>query len=234
MKKSINLKIDVDNEMRDTNNIYLRKHNLLAIKIPQSISTPSSVRNTSSKIPLVLPNCFRNGGKTPKSKNTIEEKIQYNMRSNIQYTSDIIRKETENLTNRTNNFRETSKLLKYTPLTVQNRQINTDKNVRKSFENIQKANTVETPNKDSNIITRNFKIPSIFAPISITSLLNYQHIPLDTNVIKNEYKNYEKTISSNKANNVIKSYAANTYQGILRYNIFVNLEIIMRTEYVLY
>jgi hypothetical protein len=202
MKKTKNLKIDVNFDITETN--FMRNS-----KYPQqSISTPTSVKNFSTKIPP-LHNTNNNDFRTPKNKNILEEKKQNTLKTTFTYKSKVFKE---------NNvkplLRETNKLSNYTPLTVQNKII--DK-TRKSFEIQNKPNLMESVKKEI-LTSRNAKMPSIYNPISITSLLNYQYLPLDTNVIKTEYKNYEKSKSSTKANSLIKSYAANTYQGILRYH----------------
>jgi hypothetical protein len=207
MKKTKNLKIDVNFDITDSH--IMRNSKYPSNKSPQSISTPTSVKNFSSKIPLLQPNTTHNDTRTPKNKIIFEERKQNSLKTTLRYKSNFFKENNEKPL-----FRETNKLLNYTPLTVQNKMIS-DK-TRKSFDTYNKPNLMESVKKEI-LTSRNTKMPSIYNPISITSLLNYQHLPLDTNSIKTEYKNYEKSKSSTKANNLIKSYAANTYQGILRY-----------------
>ena len=52
--------------------------------------------------------------------------------------------------------------------------------------------------------------------ISINSFLNNQDIPIQISNLNIEYKDFEKSKSSNKPIGNIRAYAANTYQGIIR------------------
>jgi hypothetical protein len=52
--------------------------------------------------------------------------------------------------------------------------------------------------------------------VNISSLLNQQHIPLDTNVLKENFAGYENSKFSTKSTSCIKAYCANTHQGIVR------------------
>lgn len=71
------------------------------------------------------------------------------------------------------------------------------------------------------------KIP-IQEPINILSLLNNQNnTPISTNNLKIHFPTYESTKFSHKSMGIIKAYAANTNQGIVRY-INSNIEIIMK------
>jgi hypothetical protein len=206
MKKTKNLKIDVSLDQLDSNMLRNSKYQF-NYKTPQSISTPTSVKNMSSKIPVLFTNT-NNDTRTPKNKKLFEERKLNTLKTTLKYKTNISKENTDKLY-----FRETNKFPNYTPLTVQNKIIS-DKG-RKSFEIHNKPSLMDTVKKEV-LTSRNTKMPNIFNPISITSLLNYQHVPLDTNIIKTDYKNYEKSKSSTKANNLIRSYAANTYQGILR------------------
>jgi hypothetical protein len=206
MKKTKILKIDVNLDINETNIFHNLKYQ--SNRTPQSSLTPTSVKSFSNKIPILLPNYGNNDTRTPKNKNIFEERKYSAIRTTtLKYRNNMLT-ETDKP-----KFRQTNKLINYTPLSVHNKII-PDK-IRKSFDLHSKSKLIDSVQNDM-LTSRNTKMPIIYNPISISTLLNYQHLPLDTNAIKAEYKNYEKSKSSNKGNNLIRSYAANTYQGILR------------------
>ena len=71
MKKTKNLKIDVNFDITDTN--FMRNSKYPINKTPQSISTPTSVKNFSTKIPPLQSNINNNDFRTPKNKNILED-----------------------------------------------------------------------------------------------------------------------------------------------------------------
>lgn len=211
MKKSQNLKIDVNLDFIDSNFMRNSKYHFKK-QTPQSVSTPTSVKSLQNRIPLLFNNP-NNETRTPKSKNFFEERKQNSVKGTLRLKNNIFKEKIEKPI-----LKEPTRIPNYTPLTVQNKIISNK--TRKSFEIPNKPSIMEAVKKEV-LTSRNSKMPNIYNPISITSLLNYQHIPLDTNTIKTDYKNYEKSKSSTRANGLIRSYGANTYQGILRYDYII-------------
>jgi hypothetical protein len=80
-----------------------------------------------------------------------------------------------------------------------------------------KSHTDISPNKYNTIpITKNL-LTSANEPITLTSLLSQNRLPLNTNVLRESFTGYDNSKSSTKSSSsCIKAYCANTYQGIFR------------------
>jgi hypothetical protein len=95
----------------------------------------------------------------------------------------------------TEKFMTRHSFLKFSPLQNNISQIN--------------SNTVYSTKNVINFNNKNIDIMNI--------LQNGQNQPISINNLKSQFPNYEDSKFANKSFGIIRSYAANTYQGIIRY-----------------
>ena len=148
--------------------------------------------------------------------NTFGNKIKYLNNPKIKQSNSQTKNKNHILNNTTKNFRPNKK-------TTEIKQLNSfkDLNINISTQININSTLQISPEIQNNVNYNNTNIkneqtqisPEI---ISINSLFNNQDIPIKLSNLNIEYKDFEKSKSSNKAIGNIRAYAANTYQGIIR------------------
>ena len=148
--------------------------------------------------------------------NTFGNKIKYLNNHKIKQSNSQTKNKNHILNNTTKNFRPNKKKQEIKQLNSfkdLNININTQININSTLSITPEIQNYVN-NNNSNIKNDQNQIsPEI---ISIDSLFNNQDIPIKLSNLNIEYKDFEKSKSSNKAIGNIRAYAANTYQGIIR------------------
>lgn len=194
-------------------------------------NTPVKINSVGKKLENYITNHYDENRKTTSHKNSpFQEKNSIPKIKQIEKKNNNLKRDNLKLLSEEKAKKNMSKLNQNIDLSNKINCKNDSEQINKSANSGNNGNIIES--KESIISNSNNRIITSFLPheklkekfkncptsgtISVSSLISNKNIPINVSNIELKFTGYESTKYSRKPANIIRAYAANTYQGLIR------------------